>query len=113
MGNAMTVTAFCKLLMNYFTVRLPMTIMTGRQLAMGRVTLGAGQGRMFCLMLLQQLVCLVMTPCTDLFGLGNRIGDLKRGVHWMAGQAVGCFNCCHGTVIFMAISTLGYTPVFF
>ena len=112
MCYAMTVTALCKLLMNYVTVWLSMAILTGRQLTMGRMTLGASQGRMFCLVLLQQPVCLVMTTGTDLLSLGNRIGYLKRGVHRMAGQAVRCFQCCQGAVIFMAFSAQGYTPVF-
>lgn len=113
MGYTMTVTAMCKLFMNYGIVGLSMAILTGRQLAMGRMTLGAGQGRMFRLVLLQQLVCLVMTPGTDLFGLCKRIGYLKRCMHRMAGQTVRHFQSCHGTVIFVAISTLGYAPVFF
>jgi hypothetical protein len=53
MGNTMTVTAFCKLLMNRGTVGFSMAILAGRQLmTMGRMALGAGQGRMFCLVLL-------------------------------------------------------------
>ena len=76
MGNTMTVAAFCKLFMDGCTVRFSMAILTCRQLAVGRMALGAGQGGMLCLMILQQLVCLVMTAGADLFGLGDGIGDL-------------------------------------
>jgi hypothetical protein len=60
---------------------------------MGRMALGAVQGRMFCLVLLQQLVCLVMATSTDLFYLGNRIGYLKRSVYRMAGEPLFRLSC--------------------
>ena len=75
MGNTMTVTALCKLFMDGGTVRLAMAILACRQLAVRRMTLGAGQGRMFCLVVLQQLVCFFMTSGADLFVLGHGIRD--------------------------------------
>ena len=75
MGNTMTVTALSKLFMYGCTVRLAMAIQAYRQLAVGRMTLGAGQGRMFCLVILQQLVCIFMTSGADLFALGGGIRD--------------------------------------
>ena len=75
MRNTMTVTAFSKLFMDGCTVRLSMAILACRQLAMGRMALGAGQGSMLCRVILQQLVCLAMTAGADLFGLGDGIGD--------------------------------------
>ena len=113
MGNTMTVAAFCKLLMDNRTVGLSMTILASGQLPMDRMAFGTGQGRMFCLVRQQQLVCLVMAAGTNLFGLGNRIGNLKRGVDWMAGKTGRRFQNHHGAVVFMAFSTLGDAPMFF
>ena len=113
MGNTMTFTAFCILFVNYRTVRLSMAILAFRKLTVGRMTLGAGKSRVLCHMLLQQLICLFMTAGTDFLGLGNRIGDLQRGVHRVAGQTVRGFQYCHGAVVFVAFSTLGDTAMFF
>ena len=113
MGNTMTISAFCKLFMNYSTVRLSMAILTGGQLAMGRMTLGAGQGRVLSLMRLQQLVSLLMTAGADLLALSDGIGDIKRGVHGMTGKTVRGFQHCHGTVVLMAFGTLGDATMFF
>ena len=112
MGNAMTVTAFCKLTMDGCTMRFSMAILACRQLAVGRMALGTGKGGMFCLVILQQLICLCMTAGTDLFALGDGVGDFQRGVDRMAGQTVRRFQCCHRAVIFMAFRTLGDTAVF-
>ena len=113
MGNTMTVSAFCKLFMNYIAMRLSMAVLTGRQMSMSRMTLGAGQGRVLCLMRLQQLVGLLMTAGTDLLALGDGIGDFKRCVHGMTGQTARGFQYCHGTVVLMTFRTLRNPPMFF
>ena len=113
MGNTMTVTAFCILFMNCNTVWFSMAILAFRKLTMCRMTLCAGEGRVFCDMILQQLICLVMTTGTDFLALGNRIGYLQRGVHRVARQTVRGCQYCHGAVIFVTFSTLGNAAMFF
>jgi hypothetical protein len=54
-----------------------------------------------------------MTTGTDLLGLGKRIGDLQRGMHGMAGQAVRGIKYCHGTVVLVAFITHGNAAMFF
>jgi len=112
MGNTVTVTAFCKLFMNDITVRLAVATLAFRQLTMLGMTLGTGQSRVLCLMILQHLVSLLMTASADFFCLGNRIGDHEGCMHRMTGQAVWCFQRCHGAVVFMAFRTYRYAAMF-
>ncbi len=113
MGNTVTVTAFFKLFMNCRIMWSAMAIHTLRQMAVLWMALGAGKGRMLCSASLQQFICLIMTTGTDLLGLGKRIGDLQRGMHGMAGQAVRGIKYCHGTVVLVAFITHGNAAMFF
>ena len=99
MGNTMTITAFCKLIMNCRAVWLSVAFLASRQLAMAGMAFGACQGRMLCLTYLQQLVWLVMTAGTDFLALGNGIGDIKRGVHRVTSQTVRSSHCYHGAMV--------------
>ena len=113
MGNTMTIAALRIFIMNCITVWLTMAILAFRQLAVGRMTLGTGKSSMLCDANLQQLESLPMTTGTDLFRLGDWIGNSQRGVHWMAGKAIRNFKSCHGAVVLMAFSTLRDAPVLF
>ena len=113
MGNPMTFAAYAIFLVDRGTMRFTMTFLAGRQLSMGRMTLGTGQLRMFCLMILQLLIRNLMAPGANLFGLVQRVGYLQWCMDRMAGKAVGCLKYSHGTVILMTFRTLRYTAVFF
>ena len=69
MGNAVTVPAFVKLLMDHCTVGRAMAVLTFRQLAVLRVALCTAKSGMLCLIILQQVVGLLMTSGADFLGL--------------------------------------------
>ena len=94
-------------------MRFSMAFLAGRHLPMAWMTFCTGKRTMLCLTSLQQVEGLVMTPGTDFFSLGKRVGYFQRRVHWMAGQAIRGFKDCHGAVVLMAFSTLRDTPVLF
>ncbi len=110
--NAMTVTTFCEFIMDCCAVWLSVAFLAGRQPAMFRMAFGAGQDRMLCLAGLQKLVWFTMAAGANLFALGYGIGDRKRGVHWVTGQTVLGFQCCHGTVVLVTFCALGDTSMF-
>ena len=94
-------------------MRLTVAFLADRQLPVDRMAFCTGKRAMLCLPSLQQLERLFMTTGTDFFSLGNGVGYSQRGVHWMAGQAILSFKCCHGAVVLVAFSTLRDAPVFF
>ena len=108
----MTLSAFCVLFMDRRVVRFSVAFLAGRQLAMAGMAFGASQDRMLCLAGLQKLVWFTMAAGANLFVLGYGIGDRKRGVHWVTGQTILGFQCCHGTVVLMTFCTLGDTSMF-
>ena len=85
MGDAMTVAAFCELFMDYGAVGLTMAILARGNLTVLRMAFHAGKGRMLCHIIFQQLIRLLMTAGADLFGFRNRIRDVQRSMHRMAG----------------------------
>ena len=111
MGYAMAVPTVGILLMNCRAVRLAVTLLAGWQFTMGGMALCAGQGRMFRLPCLQQIISLIMAAGANFFGLGKRIRDIQRGMNRVAGQAVGIRKCNHGAMIFMALITLRDTAM--
>lgn len=80
--------AYLILIVNSVTMRQPVAVLAGHQLAMLRMALGTGQGRMFCLFDCQLLIRIGMTTAADLFILVKRICNLQRGMDWMAGHTV-------------------------
>ena len=54
-----------------------------------------------------------MAACANFFALGQRIRDLQRRMHRMAGQAVGYLKNSHGAVILVAFRALWNAAMFF
>ena len=54
-----------------------------------------------------------MAPCTNFLALGQRIGDLQRRMHRVAGQTVGCLKNSHGAVVLMTFRALRDSTMFF
>lgn len=88
MGSIMASATGLILVVKSFTMRQPVAVLTGHQLAMFRMALGAGQGRMFGFLCRQLLVRIGMATGADLFILVKRIRYLPRRMHRVAGQTV-------------------------
>ena len=106
MGNGMTCAAGGKLLVDRLAVRFPVTVLTCRQIPVPRMTLGAGKGRMLGGPLLKQIERLLVTTGTDRLGLGQWVVDLHRGVHRVAGKAIGRCQFGQRAMVLMTLITL-------
>ena len=68
---------------------------------------------MFCDIISQQLVGLLMAASADLLGLIRRIGDFTRGMDRVTGQAVRRLKLGQWAMVFMAFKTDRDAAVFF
>ena len=91
-----------------------MTILTGHEFFMSRMTFRACQFRMFGLMCLKVLISHIMASgAYRIVFYSPRIGDLQRYVNRMATEAFRRIHRYHCAVVFVTLRTIRYPTMTF